>query len=145
MAISYLSYFPFWFVGLDLGSDCFSSRSLHTCFLSIKIVSINSLVWFIGPKSAFTVATPVAGESNGTIKFTNVITNSGGHYNTTSGQFQAEYPGIYAFFLHLYKNAGATFARCSLRMNDYYVMHAESMVNSDISYCSFESSNSVIL
>ena len=30
-------------------------------------------------------------------------------------------------------------------MNGDYVMHAESMVNSDISYCFFESSNSVIL
>ena len=24
--------FPFWFLGLDLGSNCFSSRSLHTLY-----------------------------------------------------------------------------------------------------------------
>ena len=26
------SYFPFWFRGLDLGSDCFSPWSLHTFY-----------------------------------------------------------------------------------------------------------------
>ena len=32
-----IGYFPFWFCGLDLGSDCFSSRSLHTFYFSLLI------------------------------------------------------------------------------------------------------------
>ena len=32
LTICNFSYFPFWFFGLDLGSDCFSSSSLHTFY-----------------------------------------------------------------------------------------------------------------
>ena len=32
LTICNFSYFPFWFLGLDLGSDCFSSWSLHTVY-----------------------------------------------------------------------------------------------------------------
>ena len=32
LTICYFSYFPFWFLGRDLGSDSPSSWSLHTCY-----------------------------------------------------------------------------------------------------------------
>ena len=32
LAICNFSYFRFWFLGLDLGSDCFSSWSVHTYY-----------------------------------------------------------------------------------------------------------------
>ena len=33
LTICSISYFPIWFWGLELGSDCFSSRSLHTFYM----------------------------------------------------------------------------------------------------------------
>ena len=36
------SYFPFWSLGSDLVSDCFSSRSLHT-FLFLSCLFLDSL------------------------------------------------------------------------------------------------------
>ena len=39
LSICNISYFPFWFWGLDLGCDCFSSTSLHTYIFGILKVA----------------------------------------------------------------------------------------------------------
>ena len=39
MTICNFSYFPFLFLGLDLGSDCFSSWLLHTFIIRKKVKS----------------------------------------------------------------------------------------------------------
>ena len=55
---------------------------------------------FSGVKSAFTVKSPVEGLLTNTLRFTSAITNVGGHYDTSTGLFTCEYPGIYVFTLN---------------------------------------------
>ena len=38
LTICNLNYFPFWFKGLDLGSNCFSIWSLHTFTLRCNLI-----------------------------------------------------------------------------------------------------------
>ena len=37
LTICNFSYFPLWFLGLDLGSDCFRSLCLHTFYFYYKV------------------------------------------------------------------------------------------------------------
>ena len=67
--------------------------------------------------SAYTVSYPVASSSSGTIRFTHVITNIGGHYSTSTGIFTCVYPGLYYFALHILKTSGGDFAKCRIRKN----------------------------
>ena len=95
--------------------------------------------------SAFTVDHKAAGEESGTIKFTNTVYDLGGHYSNTSGQFKAEYPGVYAFFLHIYKNYGTSLAKCNIRKNGVNMAYVESLVDGGLSDSNFESSKSLML
>ena len=45
LTICNFSYFPFSFLGLDLGSDCFSSRSLHTFYFLYITFILQSTEW----------------------------------------------------------------------------------------------------
>ena len=108
--------------------------SLHFAFVS-----------FTGVKSAFTVQYPVAGTSSRTIRFTRIITNMGGHYNTTTGIFTCVYNGTYVFALHIMKKPGSSYANCYIRKNGSNVVEAwtDPDSNSDNGY--YSSTNSVVL
>ena len=43
LTICNISYFPFWFLGLDVGSDCFSSWSLYTSYYCCHTSSTHML------------------------------------------------------------------------------------------------------
>ena len=95
-------------------------------------------------KSAFTATHPASGATSGTIKFNNFITNIGGHYDTSAGQFTCKYPGIYVFSLHIYKHPAYDYAQCYIRMNKANVIFAHTNPHGN-NYEYTESSNSVIL
>ena len=97
---------------------------------------------FIDYRSAFTVRNPVDGPTSGTIRLVTVISNIGGHYDTSTGQFTCRYPGVYAFSLHIYKGWYSDLAGCYIRKNKANVIQAYLDPNGN-SY--LESSNTVIL
>ena len=72
-----------------------------------------------------------------------VKTNIGGHFNTTTGQFTCQYPGIYVFSLNLYKRTGASRAYCYIRRNGGGVARAVVPAESNSNY--YESSASTVL
>ena len=87
----------------------------------------------------------MAGLTSGTIRFTNYITNIGGHYSTSTGIFTCEYPGIYVFALHIMRNPGSGYAGCEIRKNRSNLVQAytEPDTNSDSGY--YSSTNSVVV
>ena len=99
-----------------------------------------------GEKSAFSVTHAESGLSTqGTIRFAKAITNIGGHYNTSSGNFTCEYPGVYVFHLHIVKDEKDTYAWCYIRKNGAYMVYIETSGDSDDASAHIGSSNSVIL
>lgn len=67
-------------------------------------------------KAAFTVSNPST-EHSGTVVFTNVVTNIGGQFNTTTGQFRCKVPGIYNFLFHMRKKDEPTCVHCYIQKN----------------------------
>ena len=106
---------------------------------------ITSLDILVGVRSAFSVNGAMQGVTHGTIRFGRVVTNIGGHYNTSSGNFTCQHPGIYVFHLHLVKFEKQPYAWCNIRMNDADMMAIETSVNNDDTDSHIGSSNSVIL
>ena len=100
---------------------------------------------FTGVKSAFTVSYPFAGLTSGTIRFSHVITNIGGHYNTSTGIFTCQLPGIYVFALHIMKNSGIDNAICIIRKNGSNVVVAETDPDSSSDGGFYSSTNSVVI
>ena len=66
---------------------------------------------------AFTVYDPRPGRSSRDIRFTMVISNIGGHYNTTTGEYTCHVSGLYYFVLHILKNNRSSSAYCYIRKN----------------------------
>ena len=100
--------------------------------------------FFIFPvyPSAFTVRNQVEGPTIGTIKFNNVVTNTGEHFKTSTGQYICEYPGIYVFTLHIYLQSCNNLAYCYIRKNSINTIRAYL----DPYGCSYdEASNSAVL
>ena len=95
--------------------------------------------------SAFTVAYPQSGSTPGTIRFAHTITNIGRHYDTSTGVFTCQYPGLYYFVLHIAKQARKQYANCRIRRNgfDIVVAYIDTDSNSDTGY--YGSTNSVML
>jgi len=65
----------------------------------------------------FTVNTPRETAKTGHITFTTVITNKGGGYNTTTGEFTCGVAGMYSFGLTIVKTSSASYAYCELYKN----------------------------
>ena len=95
--------------------------------------------------SAFTVSPPVDGLSSGTIRFTHAITNIGSHYNTSTGVFTCQYPGLYNFELHILKTGGKDWAYCRIRKNGSYVVRALTDPDSGSDGGQYGTTNSVVL
>ena len=106
----------------------------------------NALCCFVaGVQSAFTVTIPAAGLTPNTLRFTHVVTNIGGDYNTSTGKFTCQYSGIYAFTLHILKFAGTDLVQCSIRKNQSTVVitHSNPQGPSEAGYLS--STNSAVV
>ena len=86
-----------------------------------------------GVMSAFTVYYPQAGSRYGTIRFTRVITNTGGQYNTSTGIFTCQYPGMYVFALHL-ENVYKERAYCYIRKDQSNFLRVSSSSGNSTSY-----------
>ena len=95
-------------------------------------------------KSAFTVLSPLAGLSSGSVMFTQEITNIGGHYSYSTGIFTCEFPGIYVFELHIMKSPGSEYASCYIRKNEIGVVSAFTNPDSDSDVGMYGSTNSVV-
>ena len=96
-------------------------------------------------RSAFTVWGRRNGPVSGTIRFINVITDIGGHYDTPTGQFTCQYPGVYVFTLNILKNSGDNYAECYIRKNGsrQIRIHTNPESTSDGGY--YETSNTVVI
>lgn len=71
------------------------------------------------PVSAFLVnGVAQMGPANGTIVFSHVITNVGGDYNASTGQFTCRIPGVYSFFISIEKQLEVNQAYCQLMKNN---------------------------
>ena len=102
--------------------------------------------FFSDLKSAFTVSDPTRGGS--TIRFNNVITNVGSHYNTNSGQFMCHYPGTYVFSLHIFIDMDAhsyIIAYCYIRKNGFNQIRTRAKSEGSTVHSYYESSTSVVL
>ena len=90
---------------------------------------------------------PQDGPTSGTIKFATVSTNIGGHYNSNTGVYTCEHPGIYVFTVHLYKapSSSVSNAQTYIKQNDANTIwtYCDSSGNSDGGY--YESSNTAVL
>ena len=122
------------------------SDILYFLWLILNVFSSSCLhvVSYTEYKSAFTVYYPADGPTSGTIRLTTVITNIGGHYDTSTGQFTCGYPGVYVLSLHIYKHPSYNRAYCNIRKNKTDVIHTYSNPygnNHEVT----GSSNSVIL
>ena len=80
-----------------------------------------------------------------TIIFEKVVSNIGGHYNTSSGHFTCFYDGIYVFQLNLYKELSATKARCEIHKNGRYIIWVDARPPSQATNDYHEASNSVVV
>ena len=120
---------------------------MYVCVCCFNIDTFEQLMYFpAGVMSAFTVANPRAGVTSGTIRFIYVITNIGGHYNTSTGIFTCKYSGIYVFELHIIKSQGYNDAECEIRKNQN-IMLVEAWTNPDSNSDAgnFGSTNSVVV
>lgn len=72
----------------------------------------------LDPVSAFLVnGVAINGPENRTIVLPNVLTNIGGDYNKSTGQFTCRMPGIYSFFISIEKQLDVNQAYCHLMKN----------------------------
>ena len=67
--------------------------------------------------SAFSASKPVQGSTADSIRFTALYTNNGSHYNTSTGEFTCQYPGLYYFTLNIMKGYASKIAYCIIRKN----------------------------
>ena len=89
-----------------------------------------------GPRQTYISSTKV-------LVFPSTRTNIGDHYDTTKGQFTAQYAGIYVFILNLYKGSGGDTIWCYIRKNRNNVVLAYVPEESNAGY--YESSASTVV
>ena len=119
------------------GLDCSGQRVEETAC---------SLVSCFEPRSAFTVFGPQNGPSPGTLKFMNITTNIGRHYNESTGKYVCEYTGIYVFTLHLYKYpANFDYVECYIRKNAIEQIKVFNNPDADSDIGHYEATGSAIL
>ena len=98
-----------------------------------------------GIQSAFSVSGAAAGPSSGTIRFTHVFTNIGGHYSTSTGVFTCQYSGLYAFTLTIIKEGGYNRAYCKIRKNGSNIVLAWTDLDSNSDGGFYSATNSMVL
>ena len=88
----------------------------------------------------------VEGSTPNSIRFTNAVTNVGDDYNISTGVFTCEYPGIYAFVLHIMKHPGSNYnASCYIRRNGHVIVEAMSYPDTGNEGGYYSSSNSALV
>ena len=117
----------------------------------IIIIIITDVRFFnivnLGYESAFTGWYPTSGTKSGTIKFGTVLTNIGSDYDTASGNFTCEHPGIYMFHFHLYRYPTSSYsnAQCYIQKNYSNQIIAYSSPYSSARGYYYQSSNSLVV
>ena len=78
-----------------------------------------SFFGFAGRVSAFTAWSPSSTSVTEPVKFSTVLTNIGSHYDSSSGKFTCQYPGLYVFTLNLYRYASTSYSDlvCYIKRN----------------------------
>ena len=96
-------------------------------------------------RSAFAIyyTSPKYSISTSVLIFTSTRTNIGNHYDTTTGQYTAQYAGIYLFILNLYRKAGGNSVWCYIRKIGSRVVMVS--VPADSEYGIFGSSGSTVV
>lgn len=119
------------------GTDCSGLNSNETACILADCVK---------PESAFTVFGPQNGPSPGTLKFMNITTNIGQHYNESTGQYVCEFAGLYVFALHLYKYpATFDYVECYIRKNGAEQMKVFNNPDTASDVGNYEATGSVVL
>ena len=95
--------------------------------------------------SAFSVSVAAAGLRSRTIRFTNVVTNIGGHYHTSTGIFACQYSGLYVFTLNIIKTSEYNNAYCFIRKNGSDIFGAWTDPDIDSDGGVYSATNSVVL
>ena len=108
----------------------------------LSILVLISMFEIAGIQSAFTVRSPVPGTTSGEFRFSETITDVGGAYDTSTGVFTCEHPGVYVFHLHISVLAGFTTATCSIRKNGGAAIVRADSLNS-FGHGNFASSNTL--
>ena len=123
---------------------------VHASFI-LRLISPQLAHWYLfyflvtGAMSAFSVSYADFGPLSGTIRFTNVVTNIGGHYHTSTGVFTCQYTGLYAFTLNIIKVRGYDNAYCYIRKNGSYIFTAWNDPDSNSDGGAYSATNSVVL
>ena len=116
------------------------SKSICSGFLYIACTFL-----FQDYQSAFAIdyTSSTYNSSTGVLIFQSTRTNIGNHYDTTTGQFTAQYAGIYVFILNLYTGSTADGMSCDIRKNGSGVAYAEVPAESEFGL--YQSSGSTVL
>ena len=99
------------------------------CDVQCVRLLIPFILFFSGYHSSFTVyGSPLrkTGPTNDTVLFPYVVSNIGGHYNTSTGVFTCPYNGTYYFTFNLYKVPTISHAYCKIRKNGVHYAYADS-------------------
>ena len=95
-------------------------------------------------RSAFTASKPIAVTPH-KVRFTHVITNIGGHYSNSTGEFICQYSGIYVFDIHIMMIPGRVLAFCRIIKNGGGVLSAFLSPDSKSNGGYYGTSNSVVI
>ena len=98
-----------------------------------------------GYQSGFTVQTPKAGPTNGSIVFTDIKSNIGNHYDATTGKFTCVYPGVYFFSISLYQAYTNHYTFCFIQRNGARLMEVSSDSGGSTDNAYFQASNNVFV
>ena len=114
---------------------------------NVQTLMITLTVWFwiffAGYQSGFIAQVPVNGPSNGSITFTSIISNIGNQFNSTTGKFTCDHPGMYFFTLSLYQTYSSRDTHCDIRCNGARMTYVDSNTSSSDGF--YQASNSVVL
>ena len=123
---------------------------VHASFI-LRLISPQLAHWYLfyflvtGAMSAFSVSYADFGPLSGTIRFTNVVTNIGGHYHTSTGIFACQYSGLYVFTLNIIKTSEYNNAHCYIRKNGSGKVIAWTDPDSNSDGGVYSATNSVVL
>ena len=123
------------------------NKLMATPWQNVNRYKMYKMFIFSDCRSAFTARYPSEGQTSGSLKYGTLITDIGGQFTASTGQYICEYPGIYYFEFHLFRSSTPSYgyAYCYIRKNGSnqilaYVQPASNCLNGF-----YESSNSVVL
>ena len=97
--------------------ECAEFFACYICLLIHSYIAICFAYLFVGAKSAFAVTNLVRGKVSNVAYFNQEVTNIGRHYDSRTGTFTCEYPGIYVFSVNIVSMSNAASVDCEIRKN----------------------------